>query len=320
MSFLQFSTHDLPETERLPFWRELFGRHVVRLDIEPLSDELFQAEACVWSLQDLRIISCSSSTPTRLARTRELLSDGDDDIALYINIEGSTQFSQRAAELPLEGGSAVSILHAESCRMAYMTSRFLGIRAPLSAFRPIARSVEDRAGLLIPRGTEALRLLFRYVEMLRRDPDISDPEVSVLAATHLRDLIALVLGADRDAEALAMGRGVRAARLKEIKSFVLANLASHDLSVRTVAQRHGLTPRYLHMLFEGQGTTFSGFLLQQRLLRAYRLLTSPRHARTPISAIAFAVGFGDLSHFNRSFRRHFGASPTQIRNDGPACL
>lgn len=95
MSCLQFSTHDFPDKEKLPFWREVFGRHVVRLDIEPLADELFQAEACVWSLQNLRIISCSSSTPTCLARTRELLSDGDDDIALYVNIEGPTEFTQR---------------------------------------------------------------------------------------------------------------------------------------------------------------------------------------------------------------------------------
>lgn len=318
MASLQFSTHDLPERDRVTFWREVFGRHVVRLDIEPQSGELFEAEACVWSLQNLRIISCASSTPTRLARTRELLSDGDDDIALYINIEGPTEFSQRAVELPLERGSAVAILHAESCRMAYRSSRFLGVRAPLSVLRPITKTLEDRAGLLVPRGAEALRLLVRYVELLGRDPEISDPEVSALAATHLCDLMALVLGATRDAEAVAVDRGVRAARLKEVKLFILANLASHDLSVRMVAQRHRLTPRYIHMLFEGQGTTFSVFVLQQRLMRAYRMLTSPCHARSAISSIAFAAGFGDLSNFNRCFRRHFGTTPTQIRNTGPS--
>lgn len=153
--------------------------------------------------------------------------------------------------------------------------------------------------------------------MLRRDPDLADPEVSALAATHLCDLMGLVLGANRDAEAVAMGRGVRAARLRQIKSFVITNLAAQDLSVRSVARRLGLTPRYVHMLFEGQESTFTGFLLQQRLLCAYRLLASPNHAQATISSIAFAVGFGDLSHFNRSFRRQFGASPTQIRNAEP---
>jgi AraC-like DNA-binding protein len=35
-------------------------------------------------------------------------------------------------------------------------------------------------------------------------------------------------------------------------------------------------------------------------------------ART-ISDIAFEAGFSDLSHFNRSFRRRFGESPSDVR-------
>jgi AraC-like DNA-binding protein len=54
-------------------------------------------------------------------------------------------------------------------------------------------------------------------------------------------------------------------------------------------------------------------VLDQRLARAYRLLGDPRCADHTVSAIAFAAGFGDLSYFNRSFRRTFGASPTEVR-------
>jgi AraC-like DNA-binding protein len=32
-----------------------------------------------------------------------------------------------------------------------------------------------------------------------------------------------------------------------------------------------------------------------------------------IATIAFDVGFGDLSHFNRQFHRRFGATPTDVR-------
>jgi AraC-like DNA-binding protein len=33
----------------------------------------------------------------------------------------------------------------------------------------------------------------------------------------------------------------------------------------------------------------------------------------PISDIAFACGFGDLSYFNRVFRRQYGATPSRVR-------
>ena len=71
------------------------------------------------------------------------------------------------------------------------------------------------------------------------------------------------------------------------------------------------------MMFELEGMTFSEFVLSQRLMRAYRMLLDPRHAGLTISSIAFAVGFGDLSYFNRTFRRRFGMTPSDLRQAAP---
>jgi AraC-like DNA-binding protein len=49
------------------------------------------------------------------------------------------------------------------------------------------------------------------------------------------------------------------------------------------------------------------------LSRVHRLLTDPSHADRKISAIAFNVGFGDLSYFNRAFRRRYGVAPSELR-------
>jgi AraC-like DNA-binding protein len=43
------------------------------------------------------------------------------------------------------------------------------------------------------------------------------------------------------------------------------------------------------------------------------MLLDPRMVERTISDIAFAAGFGDLSHFNRAFRQHFGKTPTDVR-------
>lgn len=112
---------------------------------------------------------------------------------------------------------------------------------------------------------------------------------------------------------LGAGQEQGAARLRAIKAYVMANLASRALSVQAVARQQALTPRYVHMIFEGEGSTFSAFVLQQRLMLARSMLVGRRYAGSTVSEIAFAAGFGDISHFNRSFRRRFGATPTQIR-------
>ena len=67
------------------------------------------------------------------------------------------------------------------------------------------------------------------------------------------------------------------------------------------------------MLFEGTGSTFSEYLLKERLSRAHRMLNDNAYAAWTISSIAFAAGFGDLSYFNRTFRRRYDATPSDVR-------
>jgi AraC-like DNA-binding protein len=43
------------------------------------------------------------------------------------------------------------------------------------------------------------------------------------------------------------------------------------------------------------------------------MLTDARHDRNEVINIALACGFNEVSYFNRCFRRHFGATPTDIR-------
>jgi AraC-like DNA-binding protein len=68
-------------------------------------------------------------------------------------------------------------------------------------------------------------------------------------------------------------------------------------------------------LFEAEGTTFSEYLIDQRLARAHRLLCDPDASQTAISTIAYDVGFGDLSYFNRRFRRQYGLTPRDVRGE-----
>jgi AraC-like DNA-binding protein len=67
------------------------------------------------------------------------------------------------------------------------------------------------------------------------------------------------------------------------------------------------------MLLESDATTFSELVLGQRLHRAHQLLTDQRRSDRTVSSIAFDAGFGDLSYFNRAFRRRYGATPSDVR-------
>jgi AraC-like DNA-binding protein len=158
-------------------------------------------------------------------------------------------------------------------------------------------------------------MIGRYFELATEHAQNLDAAGQRNAAQHLVDLIGLLLGADREEKELATLRGYAAVRLESMKRDVLDNLDRSDLTIGSIAQAHGLSPRHAQRLFAQTGSTFTEFVLEQRLVRARRLLSERQHRHSKISAIAYAVGFGDLSYFNRAFRNRFGVTPSDMRAD-----
>ncbi len=160
----------------------------------------------------------------------------------------------------------------------------------------------------------ALKLLRHYLAFQREHAPVRSAALQQFAVSHVYDLLALVLGATRDAAENAKARGASAALLCAIKSDIGANLMNGDLSVADIASRHRVTPRYVQILFEREGTTLTRFIREQRLARAYRMLASPRFDGSRVIDIAFACGFNDVSFFNRCFRARYSATPSDIRS------
>jgi AraC-like DNA-binding protein len=308
----RFSTSDLPERDRVPYWHEFFDRKVIHCEMESRSDDPFHAEAALLAWPGLRAMRLH--TPAHYWRTPAMVADGDDSVVFLVNHNGLLGLSQRGTDASLGAGEALGVLHAEPSSLTTSQVDYIAFGIPRVALVPLVADIEGAAMQLIPRDNEALLLLTRYVRILREDPVLVTPELRHAAVTHAHDLIAMALSTTRDGAEIAWRRGVRAARLRAIKADILENLGGPGLTATTVALREHVTPRYVHMLFEAEGITFSEYVLAQRLGRAHRMLTDPRYVGLNVSTIAFAVGFGDLSYFNRTFRRRFGMTPSELRH------
>jgi len=121
------------------------------------------------------------------------------------------------------------------------------------------------------------------------------------------------LGPTVEAANLVTERGVKAAKLQAILAEVAQRFGDPNVDLNNVAGALGMSRRYVQKLLEETGKSFTEHLAACRLERAFAMLTDPHHLHLAIIDIAFAVGFGDVSHFNRSFRRHFGETPSGVR-------
>jgi AraC-like DNA-binding protein len=309
----QYSTDDFPARDRFAIWREVVGPAFLRLEVSDVAGHPFRAIGTLCTLPGLGV-QWADNSGIRMDRSRGLLSDGADDLILPLVTEGRHFASQRGRQVTLDTQETALLSTADVGSVTCgARSRAIVLRLPRAALAQRVPGLDDVIGRGLPRALEALRLLSRYVRLLRDENALLCPALGGLAAAHVTDLIALALGPTPDAGQLAQKRGVRAARLRAMQADIRANLSNPKLSVATIARRQGVTPRYVHVLFEALGTTFSRFVLRERLDLARRMLADVRQDHLSIAAIAYGCGFGDLSYFNHAFRIRYGATPGEIR-------
>jgi AraC-like DNA-binding protein len=301
--------------EPLTELRLLNERNAV-LPLEPLRDAAVHADITLCAMLRLGILSAT------LAGVRHGTSPGtggDDDLYLGITAAGRSVARQGRSDARLMDGDGVLLSAREGFTMTHDEPvQFLGLRLSRAQLANHVDHVDAAVMRPIRRQTTALAWLTRYVATVLADSPLDDPlatsvDVRQLIVNHVYDIVASAVAAARDSALVADGLGIRAARLRAITSYINAHLGSPELSVATVAAHHHITPRYVHKLLESRGTTYSALVLSQRLARVHRMLTDSRFAGRSISALAFDTGFGDLSYFNREFRRRYHATPSEVR-------
>jgi AraC-like DNA-binding protein len=308
---VRFSTEDVTERDRPEFLREVYGRMIIKHDFEPLLDDPIRCDGELQALPSLGLASARSSSVRALRRPSQV--DSDDDIVFNMTLAGGRNLQRAGRDISAVPGEAILSRSVTGCCDISPGSRWLSIRVPRAALARTVKDIDAAQWRPIPATTPHLSLLRGYVELALSTRALASLETSHLVVNHIHDLLAVVLGATRDALAIAAGRGVGAARLSAIKADIVANVGSRELGLEAVARQHGISAVYLRQLFATEGTSFSDFLLESRLTHAHRLLTDPCRRQHKIGQIAFESGFGDLSYFNRAFRRRFAATPGEVR-------
>jgi AraC-like DNA-binding protein len=158
-------------------------------------------------------------------------------------------------------------------------------------------------------------MIMRYIALCNEVAGELDALGQEAAGRHLTDLVGQFIGAG----AVALEpEGLAAARLDLLKAGVLRNLGRSDLTIEKIARANGISGRQAQRMFAAAGSTYTAFVLEQRLLLAHRLLSQAAARQRKISDIAFTAGFNDLSYFHRAFKRRFAATPAEVQAERSA--
>ncbi|WP_143198457.1 AraC family transcriptional regulator [Bradyrhizobium sp. AS23.2] len=309
---VRWSTEILPESTRLSTFREEFAGLNLALDVIDHSGGRPRIDITYLPLGTVGVCSIIT-TPVEFIRHKHHLKDSREQFGLNIVEVGPVQFENAGQEHVYDAGSACLVDRGRLLRVfgpRGASVKFVTVQA--AALRSLVARPDDLSGRPVRPGP-ALRLLRIYLRSLASFKEPPSSKLASTVAAHLLDLVAATLGPTAEAANIVAERGVKAAKLRAIFAEVSHRSSDPNFDLNNAAQALGMSRRYVQKLLEGTGKSFTEHLAGCRLERAFAMLTDPHHLHLAIIDIAFAVGFGDLSHFNRSFRRRFGETPSGVR-------
>jgi AraC-like DNA-binding protein len=301
------STGDVPARERLSYLHDYVASRIAGLRFTPRDPASFDYRLATESLGGGMLLARTSYSAVEGSRSG-LLSDGRGNYVLSIH---DTDYEVEAAGKCWTVRAGDVMIVDESSPYAFRLPGTASRIVSLDRDRIVkaAPSIVGRPAHHFSAATPRAALLSGYIDLLlntRRDDD------GDMLAAHVYDLVANILATAAEPAERTRGR-VAEARLAMVKADIDERLTDATLTIARLARRHHVTPRYIQQLFARQGTSFSDFVRDRRLDEALHRLRDTADARSAISTIAFDTGFGDLSSFNRAFRKRFGSTPSDIR-------
>lgn len=303
-----WSTDDVAGRERFSFWNDAVCDAFLKVRTECDEPEGFEGRISSVAAGSLLVNQVSSQTHAVRRSRSSVSADSSDHFHVNLHTGGACVLTQNDRRQTPAVGDCLFFDSTRPFDLSFPTAMsltsFIVPRALL-----LARAADAADAVVLPLSQNGAGALFNgFAKTLATTADRLTSAEAVQASEIFIDLLALALGAVRAREA---GGSVRQARFQQACLRIRAQLTDPALTLTQAASITGLAPRTLQTLFREHGTTFSDYILEQRLLLAERQLAGG--SQTSLTELAYAVGFSDLSYFSRAFRRRFGVTARERR-------
>jgi AraC-like DNA-binding protein len=307
----------VPAGERLDFWTESSCAAYVPLQIRSAEHGRFWARMWAHELGPLHVYRIAAAANTMIRTSRAVAAGDPECIDLSVIVHGQLSSAQEGRTGIARTGDVIS---KETSHPAILCAdhpfETVVVRVPRALLREHATQIDSRTAVTISGKTAlakaAAKLLPELAAALEEgtiDP-ADEPEIVESVVDLIRSLYA-VPASGGDPTTLRS----RAEILLAVESFIEANLGEPDLTPDQIARASFISRRYLHKLFELEGTSVCGWIRAARLEHCRRDLLDPALAHQTILSIATRWGLPGPQNFSRMFRATYGCSPRELRRE-----
>ncbi|WP_171034162.1 helix-turn-helix domain-containing protein [Lichenicoccus roseus] len=311
-SISRWDSSVLPQEDRYAAWQHMLKSTWGSWDVQKPSGPDFQASISSQAVDALRIVHCVCDPCSATRGCGAVTKDAADDVTIQLVLSGSERFAIEDRRTLLTPGDILIWTSLKAMRFEVVERLAkVSVTIPLARLRGWLPNSWHSMQASLPHLSPSTGLLSAFMRQLV-DADASASIQSADAVTEVMlGLMVNALGGDlTDREASS----IRHQQLQAVKRFIETHLDDPDIKPAQVAAANRISLRYLHALFESEGTTVQQHIIQRRLDRCRRDLSNPAMRHRTVTEIAFAWGFQNSTHFSRRFKAAYGQSPTEHRD------
>ncbi len=313
MKLEQINTRDVRPARRADFWSDVVSRYFTQLQMEPTYPDDFYAELRSVTLGQ-KSLSQVISAPTSIGHSRFRAERADQHVFLvHLQARGESVNRQNGREAVLKAGDFTLCDSARPYSLQFESHNdMIVLRIPVAELRERMAQPELLTARRIAGDHGAGAVVSQTLQSLwHQCVNGLEPAIAERLLTNSLDLLvtALTLG-----EHNVVNHGaLRNATSLRVHYYVEDHLTEFDLGASRIATAIGISPRYVHRLFEDDGETLGEFIQRRRLESCALALKDQAQPRRSVTEIAFAFGFCDPSFFCRSFKKRFAMTPRDYR-------
>ena len=309
-----FSTRALKRSEKFATWRDSISVLYESSLVEGDEFEDFEAMTDGFLIGPISQIRCASGRQN-FSRSRVMIDrDGIDHYMIQIFMHGRCHAHTPDGDLVMEPGDICIFDNARELDSTNEPFDLMALFVPRTLLAPHINNPDSRHQTCIRADNPYARLMrahmfatFQTASRMTMEQGIGlvQPTVSLLAAV----LNGTPCQNESGEEALQF------AVMTTIKQHIDDCLDDPDLNADRISEIFGISRTRLYKLFQNSDGIAS-YIRNRRLTTALGILSDPTQRRRKIIDIALTVGFASEVSFIRAFRRRYGLTPSEARNDG----
>lgn len=305
-----WSTARAPVSEQFALWGEICDQAFVPVTIERDHCGKFVSSVTARRVGSIGVSRIDSGQQTVIRGWEHIKRVAGDVFFVNLPLCAGTAACQDARRAELRPGDLMLIDGSRPFELTF-ARRFhqISLTLPHDLLAPRLAAPWEACAVAIPGDRGVGAVASGAIRGLARSAEPLDRHAAGAVCEQISMLLALAVGG-LHAPVKSISRALLLqAALDEIER----SLAEPYLSAASLAERIGVSTRYLHRLFADRGQTVGNTILERRLERCRSDLENPAGGHLTVAWIACRHGFADPAYFARAFKRRYGVTPSEHR-------